>query len=336
MLKIIKFSSLLLLVSLLYVSCSSDNSCGYTPEGSISRVDIKIERLESKVLNIATHNELREFMMEEPIIGDFFLRRGEYPNDEIFANEIIARFSNPYIDSLEMEIEETYKDLSKLENELEDAFSLMKHYYPEFEIPVVKTVATGFDYDLFVSDSLIVIGLDFYMGPEAKFRPMGVYNYILKRYDQKYIVPSIMLLYGISTDINKHDPDDETILSDMISYGKSYYFAKRMLPCTADSTIIWYSDKEFNGVTANKSSVWSHFIDNKLLFERNHLVKRKYLDERPKTFEIGTECPARIATWVGWEIVNKYMADKPEITLQELMETKSAMAVFEQSKYRPQ
>ena len=336
MLKIIKFSSLLLLVSLLYVSCSSDNDCGYTPEGSINQVDIKIERLESKVLNIATPNELSEFMMEEPVIGEFFLRRGEYPNDEIFANEIIARFSNPYIDSLEMEIESTYKDLSKLESELEDAFSLMKHYYPEFEIPIVKTVATGFDYDLFVSDSLIVIGLDFYMGPEAKFRPMGVYNYILKRYDQKYIVPSIMLLYGISTDINKHDPDDETILSDMISYGKSYYFAKRMLPCTADSTIIWYSDKEFNGVKANKSSVWSHFIDNKLLFERNHLVKRKYLDERPKTFEIGTECPARIATWVGWEIVNKYMADRPEITLQELMETKSAMAVFEQSKYRPQ
>ncbi len=334
MIKVIKISSFCTAMILLLAGCSGNNNCDDHP-GGLENVDIEIQRLEKTLLNIADRDELSSFLDREPVIAEFFLRQSEYPNRQIMVDQLIRRFTNPYIDSLTAEIDQIHGDLKWLEKDLEAAFSLLKHYYPEFDIPVVKTVATGFDYDLFVSDSLIVIGLDYYMGPEAKYRPMGTYNYILKRYDQQYIVPSIMLLYGISSQFNHHDPDDETILSDMMSYGKSFYFAKSMLPCTPDSTLIWYSDREMAAVDANDDLVWSHFIENNLLFETSHLIKRKYLDERPKTYEIGTECPPRIATWLGWEIVKKYMDDHPEVSLPELMKITEARRIFEESKYRP-
>ena len=108
-----------------------------------------------------------------------------------------------------------------------------------------------------------------------------------------------------------------------------------MLPCTPDSTLIWYDQKEFDGINENQEIVWAHFIENELLFETSHLVKKKYLDERPKTFEIGTECPPRVATWLGWQIVKKYSSDKPKVSLQELMQLSDAKAIFDESKYRP-
>ncbi|NJN42061.1 MAG: hypothetical protein HC811_07420 [Flammeovirgaceae bacterium] len=59
----------------------------------------------------------------------------------------------------------------------------MKYYYPDFKPPVIKTMLTGLETDLYVSDSLIVIGLDYYLGKGAKYRP-NMYEYMLRRYEK--------------------------------------------------------------------------------------------------------------------------------------------------------
>ena len=333
--KVKNLFSFLFFAAFTFTSCSKDDNCAFSPENPGPRVDITIERLEHQILNLTKRQEVDAFVKSEPLVAEVFLRQYDYPDEEVFYDALIDRFSNPHIDTLEMEIDRVFGDLSWLEEELEEAFTLLKYYYPDREIPKVKTVATGFDYDLHLTDSVIVIGLDYYLGPEAKYRPMGSYNYILKRYDAPYIVPSIMLLYGISPTINKYDPRDGSILADMVSYGKSFYFAKRMLPCTPDSTLIWYTGQEIAGVKQNADIVWSHFIEKDLLFETDHLIKKKYIDERPKTFEIGPECPARIGQWVGWNIVDTYMEEYPETTLPDLMEMTNARELFDDSKFRP-
>ena len=335
MIKVSKIYIIVIGALVFLFSCSGEEECGYQPSTLPEKVNIEIERLESEILGIREMESLIHFTDHNPLITEVFLRRAEYPNDSIFYHDLLSRFKNPHIDSLRREIEETYSDLSWLENELEEAFTLMKYYYPETKIPRVQTIATGFDYDMLVSDTLIIIGLDYYMGEEARYRPQGIYNYILKRYQQRFIVPSIMLLYGISTERNAYKKEDNTILAEMISYGKAFYFSKRMLPCTPDSTIIWYSSEEMDGLEENSPLVWAHFLEKNLLWETSHLVKRKYLDERPKTYEIGEKCPPRIATWVGWEIVNKFMKDHPEVTLQELMAIEDAKMLFEKSRYKP-
>ena len=189
-------------------------------------------------------------------------------------------------------------------------------------------------HDLYVSDSLIVIGLDYYLGPEAKYRPINMFQYILRRYAPEYIVPSIMLLYGISSSYNHTDVSDNTVLADMIAYGKSFYFAKQMMPCTPDSVLIWYTSEEIEGVNANANVIWAHFVENEVLFETNHEVKRKYIEDRPKTYDIGDKAPGRIGTWLGWEIVRTYMKEEGT-SLPELMEEKEPQRIFKASKYRP-
>ena len=65
------------------------------------------------------------------------------------------------------------------------------------------------------------------------------------------------------------------------------------------------------------------------------MVKKKYIEDRPKTYEIGEKAPGRIGTWLGWQIVNKYMAEKDKTTLPELMGIKSPQKLFKESKYKP-
>jgi uncharacterized protein YjaZ len=108
-----------------------------------------------------------------------------------------------------------------------------------------------------------------------------------------------------------------------------------MLPCTPDSVIMSYSAEEMAGVRDNAGTVWKHFLENEILFETNHMVKKKYLDDRPKTYEIGDAAPGRIGTWVGWEIVRSYMKNNPDVTLVQLMEESDAQKILNASKYAP-
>ncbi|MBL3657846.1 gliding motility lipoprotein GldB [Fulvivirga sediminis] len=321
---------------LLLGSCSENNDeCVYQPDTSGIEVSLQFERLDSALLGVKSKEDLRDFLNDYPVIREYFLRRNQYPNDSVMMQVLYGKFQNPHIDTLQQEINRVFGDLSSLKEELNKAFTNFKYYYPEAELPEIKFIATGLDNDMFISDSLIVVGLDYYLGDSAKYRPLGLYEYMLERYRPSYITPSIMLLYGISSKYNKTNTSDKTMLADMIGYGKSFYFAKHMMPCTPDSLLIWYSRKEISGSRKNEDIVWAHFLENQLLYETDHLVKKKYIEERPKTYEIGEDAPGRIGTWLGWQIVRQYMERNDEVTLHELMQNTDAKEIFNKSHYKP-
>jgi len=324
-----------LAICLCMVACESqEEGCVYQPDISES-VNIEIEELHNDLLAVETKEELAELLNQNPVIRQVFFRPQDFPDNATMYEVFLNKFKNPHIDTLAMEIDRVYGDLSSLEADLEKAYSNLKYYYPEAKIPKVKTVASALNHDLYVSDSLIIIGLDYYLGEGAKYRPLNMFNYMLRRYAPDYIVPSIMLLKGISPEYNATNLSDNTMLTDMVAYGKSFYFAKHMMPCTPDSVIIWYSAEELAGAYYNQDIIWSHFVEEELLYENNHMVKKKYIDPRPKTYEIGEKAPGRIGTWLGWQIVRKY-AEETEASLQQTMMVKDAKTIFNQAKYKPE
>jgi hypothetical protein len=234
-----------------------------------------------------------------------------------------------------METKKVFGEMSELKQEFRQAFTNLKYYYPDFNPPKVQTTITGLQNDLFFTDSLIIVGLDYYLGKAGKYRPR-IYEYLLARYEPEDIVPSYLLVYGIRDGFNKTDPQDKTVLADMVAYGKSFYFAKHMLPCVPDSVFIWYTSQEMEGASKHQDLIWHRFVEDEVLFATSHEVKQKFLGERPKTIEVGEQCPGRIGQWMGWQIVRKYMDAHPETTLPQLMEMSDAAQLFKESRYKPE
>lgn len=322
---------------LLAAGCTKEqDECVFKPDTSDSKVIITLEQLQDSIVNIKSKDALVAFFSKQPLIRDYMFRRTEYPGDSVFLDELYSRFNNPHFDTLLAETKRVFGDGSILKAEFEAAFSNVKYYYPDFTPPRIQTIITGLDTDMLVTDSLIIISLDFYLGRGAKYRPKNVYNYILRKYDPDDIVPSAMLIYGIDGKFNKTDMNDKTVLADMVAYGKAFYFAKHMLPCTPDSTLIWYTPEEIRGSRANEDLIWARFIESNVLFATSHVVKKDYLGERPVTIQVGEKCPGRIGQWVGWRIVNKYMDSHPDITLPQLMNTANAQQLFKESHYKPE
>jgi hypothetical protein len=312
-----------------------EERCAFTPDVSGIELEVSIESYESILPGITTKAELVDFFSANADLRDLFFNRSAYPSDSAFINELFHRFTSPHIDTLLQATQQVFGDKAGLKEQLHTAFSNMKYYYPEFTVPKIKTIITGMETDILVSDTLVIIGLDHYLGPDSKYKLINMYEYMARRYQKNFIVPSMMLLYGIDERYNKIDPTDQTALADMIAYGKAYHFAKQMLPCVPDSVFIGYTSQEIQGAKQNEDLIWKRFVEDQVFFSTSHIIKQRYLSERPRTLEVGEKCPGRIGTWVGWQVVKKYAEAHPDVTLVQLMETLSAQEIFKSSGYRP-
>jgi len=324
------------LCSLALWSCSEKETeeCVVAPDTRGKEVSVTIEQFQDSLINVKSKEQLIGILTRQPLIRDYVFRRTEYPDDSVFINELYARFTNPHLDTLGSEVKRVFGDLAELRSEFQQAFTNLKSYYPDFYPPRIQTIVSGLDTDMLVTDSLIIVSLDFYLGRGAKYRPK-MYEYLLRKYDPDDIVPAALLIYGISERFNKTDLRDKTVLADMFAYGKSFYFAKHMMPCVPDSVFIWYTPEEISGARKHQDLIWARFIESQVLFATGQMVKKDYLGERPITVQVGEKCPGRIGQWVGWEMVKSYMKSHPDVSLPELMQLDNAQTFFKESHYNP-
>ncbi len=317
----------------LFLAGCGSNTCELPKEIDRIPMDVEIERLEKDFFSMEQESEVRDFLKKNPLFADQFLQLNEYPHDSILVNALVGLATNQSLDSLAQQAIQTFENVDQEEEHLETAFKVLKHHYPEFTAPEVKTFVSGLSQDLFVSDSLMVLGVDYFIGKDALYRP-DTYNYILQRYERHHMVPAALLL--LSNRYNKADFLDRSMLSEMVNAGKAYYFVQTLMPCVPDSSIIGYSGQQLADVTHNEGRIWAHFIEKSLLYEKNPMQVQKYMGERPSTPEIDKNAPGRLGTWVGWQIVRKYMERNPDVTLPELMADTDFKKIFAESKYKPE
>ena len=303
------------------------------PDISKITVPIEIQRLEKVLFGLTSQEDIRVFLRDHVLFSTQFLGLSSHKDEDALVARLHAMIHDTNIRALYQEVQRVFEDLSVIQQQFAEAFRYIRYYYPDFKIPQLATFITGMDTDVYLSEELIIIGLDFFMGENAKFRPIALPEYILSAYQPDYIVPKTIHL--LSQQFSKRNNADQTLLADMLHHGKHYYFAQAMLPKVAKNVILAYTKEQLTDVEQHQDIVWGHFIDHELLYVTNHLTKKNYLNENPFTSEIGQRCPGRIGRWLGWEIVKSYMQKNTEVSLPTLMHHTDAQALLAKSRYRP-
>lgn len=316
-----------------------DDAANDTPNVADGKAEVEIESLSDSLFACRSEAEVRQFLGRHPFLSRVYFSdvdpSGAPPSDSVVAPLLFRSIQNESLRSFQGQIDSLYRDKDQMLREpLTEAFQRIKDSYPEFQPPRVATIVTGFlGNDLYVSDSLIVIGLDYFGGPQAKYRP-NVYDYQLSRYQPAYLVPSILFI--MSDQFVRIDPADKTLLADMVGYGKAFEFVKHALPQMPDSLVLGFSARDLSRIYNSQTQIWAFFVEGKLLYESNGQKKQKYIGERPFTTEIGPDVPGGIGRWLGWRIVSSYLAKNPDVTLPELIKNPNARQIFQESGYKGQ
>jgi hypothetical protein len=319
------------------------SSCGKKDcrpdEGSQSSPSpLQIIRLEDSLKALQNQNDARKLLERHPLFSEKYLRWSAYPHDSMLVNDVWNIAISPFNDTLRMDVKKEFQDLSWLQGDLQNFFDHARHFYPEIPNPMVYTLTAGYGVDMEVKDSVIVLGLEYFLSDSSHFIPRDPVSgvvipaYIRKRLKKRFLLPSIAMV--VADRYCQTDLLDNTMLGEMLKWGRIYYFMERTMPCMPDSLIAGYSEKEMDEVNTNLKTIWAHYSEKKLFFNTDLFLIRKYCDERPNVLEIGDNCPGRIGRWLGWQIVRSW-ADNKKMPLQKVMAEKDARKIFNESGFRP-
>ena len=246
----------------------------------------------------------------------------------------IAKMNDSLQIELFQEVGNAFRSFEDEEEGLVQLFKHIKYYFPEYTVPKVITVTNDVDYNnrIILTDSLLFISLDHYLGPEHKYYG-GFQRYIAHTLDRNYLVSDVASSFAKQV---VPRPRERTFLARMIYFGKELYLKDVLMPNVDDRKKIGYSQEDLDWAFANEEPMWRNFIENEYLYSTDNKLNQRFLEPAPFSkfgLELDNESPGKLGRFVGWQIVRAFMENN-EVDVKQLM-TMPAEEIFKKSNYKP-
>lgn len=331
------------IVVLLFCSCKQKNR--FYISRFDEEIEVNIHRFDIDFININTENIIGELdalenkypaffplYIEEVLMMDIELYYLQNEDNQFYAKEIKHFLEDSIFIDVHKQVKTTFDQCKDLETQLSTAYSYLHHYFPELILPEVYFFVSGFNQELLVTDSLIGIGVDLYLGEDYE-----LYHHIT----HEYLIPN-MRKEMIATDLLKTLLYDEfmfqadaNLLNSMLYEGKILYLLSVILPKSKDEMLIGYSSDELKWSKHYEKAIWSSIIEQKHLYSTDYSLINQYVNVAPFTSPITSDSPGRLGMWVGWQIIQQYMLNNKDIDLPTLMTNENYQQILEKSGYKP-
>ncbi|WP_343067658.1 gliding motility lipoprotein GldB [Winogradskyella flava] len=311
----------LLILGLLVVSCNKDSKL----EEEIAKIeaDFVVERFDKAYME-AQPKDLPQLKEAYP-----FLFSKHVP-DSVWVDRINDTLQHELL----VEVNKAYPDFKETKNDLQGLFQHLKYYDKTFSLPRIITLTNDVDYrnKTIVTDSLVLIALDNYLGDEHRFY-QNIPRYLAANMKQDQILPDVTEEYAQKYTFQK---ERKTLLDEMIYFGKLLCFKDKMIPFATDAEKIGYTEEQLKWAEANESAIWSYFIEKELLYSTDSKLPGRFIADAPFSkfyLELDNESPGRLGQYIGWQIVRAYVERTGEDVMKVLQ--KKPEDIFRISKFKP-
>lgn len=233
------------------------------------------------------------------------------------------------------EVALAFPDEELLQSDLEDLFRHYRYYFPEETTPKVYTLTTDVDYRnrIVYADSVLLIGLDNYLGSEHRFYE-GIQEFVKSDFRKEQIPVHAGRELARA---HVRGIQDRSFLSQMLYYGKIHATVSRLYPSATPAALLDYTPEQYEWALANEDEIWRYFVERELLYSNDRKLADRFLEPAPFSkfyLELDNESPPRLGQFLGWRIVESYMRNN-DVSLQALMGVRG-QELFEKSNYKPE
>jgi len=262
---------------------------------------------------------------------------GTAPNTDTAAHDVkqfIATYKGLYDTA-----QKVFANWAPIEKEVHEGLQRVKYYFPKYAAPtkLITFIGPLNSYGNIITQDALAIGLQLYLGKNCSIytSDQGVQMYpqfISRKFEPAYIATNCMK--NIVDDMFAANHMGQPLVEQMIELGKKIYLLDVLLPNTPDSIKIGYTQQQLTECLENEKNIWSFFVQNDLLYANDLSLIAPYVTDGPKTETLGSRAPGNIGSFVGWQIVKKWMRQNAQRTPELLMQT-NAKVLFQESKYKP-
>lgn len=325
----------LFLLVLLFASCRMSTKESMTQQEKEGIAVVRYDKLLNEYVRSNSFSALQKMNMEyrQPtkILIEEVLAIGQVADDTI-SQKLKLFYSDTTLLRLMDDVEKKFPNLDNVEKELTKGFRQLKKEVPSLKAPTFYAQISAFNESVILSDSLLGISLDKYMGEDYPLYKRYFYEYQRHSMRPERIVPDCFTFYLESQYLYPYQ-EGVSLSNVMLHHGKINYAVQKALGYHSPDEVLGYSEQERNWCIENEKNVWAYLLKNQHLQARDPMVLRKYMKPAPFTAFFGDNAPALIGIWVGARIVAAYMDRHKNMTLQELLEMTDYRQLLDESGY---
>lgn len=336
--KIRKNYILLVLLSLLFASCrvgKAEPVADPMEEEGISVV--RYDKLLDEYVRFNSFSALQkmnlEYSLPTKLLIEDVLAIGQVSDDHIFQR-LKTFYSDTTLIRLIEDVETRYPELGSVEKELTKGFGKLQKEVPDIMIPMIYTQISAFNESIVLSDSVLGISLDKYMGEDYPLYKRFYYGYQRRTMRPDRIVPDCLVYYLMSQYPFPMDYS-RTLLDVMMHFGKINYVVQHLLDYSSSEEALGYSDVEREWCKENQQQMWRYILEKDHLHATDPMVVRQYTRPAPFTNTLGENAPSMVGTWIGTKIITSYMKHHKKTTLRQLLEMNDYERMFTESRFNP-
>lgn len=334
-----KYGKLLLIsIIVLFTACSQNP---YVRDVSDITVDFSILSFQKDIMDLSEHYSEQKRLAMKQKYGTFFesfnsqiLKLG-VSTDSAYSQKLQSILHEDWIQELFAKSNQVFADTLALYEKLHEELQYYTYYFPDKKIPHICTFIGGVQYSIVIDSNMIAIGIDKYLGPEFEmYKQMEISNFVRKNMHIEKI-PGDFARAIVENEFPEPFKEGH-LLANMIQNGRYMYFVKCMLPNEPDSLLWGYSAKQLDFCQKSEGEFWKYFVStNNMLFGSDYMTIRRFIDDGPFTPIFTKESPGKIGQWMGFKIVESFMKNNPDVSIQQLFAIKSAQEIMSKAKYNP-
>lgn len=245
----------------------------------------------------------------------------------MFINDPTNREVYEYTDQI-------YSSSTEIDAELTDGFRHYLYHYPDSVPPRVVAYVSRFNQGLFTVGHFVGVGLDQYLGSDCDYyRQMGTPIYLAQKKEPARV--SLDVMYAWATQLYPYNDSLDNVLSRMIYHGQLAWFVGAMYPKLEEQENMGFTDDQIKWCKNNETQMWTHLVEEKLLFSTDPMNIRKLVEDAPNTRFFTSESPGRAAVWQGWQIINAFAERNPKWSVHQVMSQRNYQELLRLSRYNP-
>jgi len=250
-----------------------------------------------------------------------------------FFDRLRNFFSEPTLMSLYQKQQEVFADVTSHEKELSTGLSLLLEEFPELNLPKIYMHVSGLNQNIIVTDSILSLSADKYLGSDFPLYQEFFYDYQRQRMNPEQVVPDYLL--GFLYSEFPFEGNENVLLERMLYEGKIHYILSQILPKRNAWETFGYTKEQYEWCEKSESRIWKTILQQKQLYTTDYMVTSQFINDAPYTAPLTSSSPGRVGIWIGYRIVTSFMKNNPKTTLSELIETTNYQNFLKEARYKP-
>lgn len=261
------------------------------------------------------------------------LEIGQVDSDKI-NERMYEYFQDTTLLKLLIDAEVKFKDLSWLEDKLDNAVNLMRKELPDLEIPYFYAQFSALNESVVVTDTMVGFSVDKYMGTEYPLYKRFYYDHQRRSMKPERIAPDCLTFYLMSEYPAPWLPKI-TLLDVMIQYGKINWIVAKLLGYERLEEVLDYNEKEIEWCRKNKRALWETMLKEGHLDATDLRIIHGYTHREPLYPILQDDAPMTVGVWMGVLIVDAYMNKHNDLSFADLLKKTNYRSMLTDLEFNP-